>query len=47
MTIFPSRKGVSVRREVFQSTKQTPIKLSLLLALLEDCGQDEKRKVSK
>ena len=31
MTIFPSGKGVSVRREVFQPTKDTPIKPSLLI----------------
>ena len=31
MTIFPSGKGVSVTREVFQSTKETPIKPSLLI----------------
>ena len=29
MTIFPSRKGASVTREVFQLTKETPIKPSL------------------
>ena len=31
MTIFPSGKDVSVTREVFQPTKETPIKLSLLM----------------
>ena len=31
MTIFPSGKGVSVTREVFQPTKETPIKPSLLI----------------
>ena len=31
MTIFPSGKGVSVTREVLQSTKETPIKPSLLI----------------
>ena len=31
MTIFPSGKGVSVTREVFQSTKVAPIKPSLLI----------------
>ena len=29
MTIFPSGKGVSVTSEVFQPTKETPIKPSL------------------
>ena len=31
MTIFPNGKGVSVTREVFQPTKDTPIKPSLLI----------------
>ena len=31
MTIVPSGKGVSVIREVFQSTKETPIQPSLLI----------------
>ena len=31
MKIFPSGKGVSVTREVFQSTKGTPIKPSDLM----------------
>ena len=31
MTIFPNGKGVSVTREVFQPTKETPIKPSLLI----------------
>ena len=31
MTIFPSEKGVSARRKVFQPTKETPIKPSLLI----------------
>ena len=31
MTIFPSGKGVSVTREVFQPTKEKPIKPSLLI----------------
>ena len=31
MTIFPSGKGVSVTREVFQPTNGTPIKPSLLI----------------
>ena len=31
MTIFPGGKGASVTRGVFQPTKQTPIKPSLLL----------------
>ena len=31
MTIFPSGKGVSVTREAFQPTKETPIKPSLLI----------------
>ena len=31
MTIFPSGKGVSVTREVFQPTKEMPIKLLLLV----------------
>ena len=30
MTIFPSGKGVSVTREVFQPTKEAPIKPSLV-----------------
>ena len=30
MTIFPSGKGVSATREVFQFTKKMPIKPSLL-----------------
>ena len=31
MTIFPSAKGVSVTREVFQPTQETPIKPFLLI----------------
>ena len=31
MTIFPSEKGVSVTREVFQLTKETPLKPYLLI----------------
>ena len=31
MTIFPSGKGVSVTREVFQPTKETSIKPALLI----------------
>ena len=31
MTIFLSGKGVSVTREVFKSTKETPINSSLLI----------------
>ena len=31
MTFFPSGKGVSVTWEVFQPTKETPIKPSLLI----------------
>ena len=31
MTIFPSGKGVSVKREAFQPTKEKPIKPSLLI----------------
>ena len=31
MTIFLSGKGASVTREVFQPTKETPIKPSLLI----------------
>ena len=31
MTIFPSGKGVSVTREVFQPTKELPNKPSLLI----------------
>ena len=31
MTIFSSGKGVSVTREIFQPTKETPIKNSLLI----------------
>ena len=31
MTIFTNGKGVSVTREVFQPTEETPIKLSLLI----------------
>ena len=31
MTIFPSGKGVSVTREVFQPTKETPIRPSHLI----------------
>ena len=31
MTIFLSGKGLSVTREVFQPTKETPIKPSLLI----------------
>ena len=31
MTIFPSGKGVSLTREVFQPTKETPIKPYLLI----------------
>ena len=31
MTIFSSGKGVSVTREFLQSTKETPIKPSLLI----------------
>ena len=31
MTIFPSGKGVSVTREIFQPTKETPITHSLLI----------------
>ena len=31
MIIFPSGKGVSVTREFFQPTKETPIKPSLLI----------------
>ena len=31
MTIFPTGKGVSVIREFLQPTKETPIKLSLLI----------------
>ena len=33
MTIFPSGKGVSVTREVFQPTKETLIKPSLLILM--------------
>ena len=31
MTIFPSGKGVRVTREVFQPTKETPVKHALLI----------------
>ena len=31
MTVFPSGKGVSVTREVFQPTKELPVKPSLLM----------------
>ena len=31
MTVFPSGKGASVTREVFQPTKEKPIKPSLLI----------------
>ena len=31
MTIFPCAKGVSVTSEVFQPTKETPVKTSLLI----------------
>ena len=31
MAIFPSGKGVSATREVFQPTKETPVKPSLLI----------------
>ena len=33
MTIFPSGKGVSVTREVFQPTIETPIMPSLLILM--------------
>ena len=31
MTMFPSGKGVSVTREVFRHTRETPVKSSLLI----------------
>ena len=36
MTIFPSGKAVSVTREVFQPTKETPIKPTLILTNAKD-----------
>ena len=39
MTTFPSGTGVSVTREVFQPTKETPIKPSLLI--LTNAGDNE------
>ena len=39
MTIFPSGKGVSVTREVFQPTKETPIKP--FLSILKNAKDNE------